>query len=108
MEAVGKIVSVSLDTLQEQADYTTLPSAPNMAEVEGLGDEFLDALGEVKMQVSERSHNITETIANLEVISPAQLLQLQLDLAQVTLQQELISKGVTKSTQNIETVIKAQ
>lgn len=107
MEAINQITAVSMDSLQGQPDYA-LPSAPNLAEMEGLSAQFLDALGEMKTEVSTRADNIELTLNDLTDLSPQKLLQVQMELMQVTLQQELISKGVTKSTQNIETLIKAQ
>lgn len=107
MEAVGKITAISLETLQEQTGYA-IPNAPSMAEIEGLGAEFKETLSEVKTDISTKVSSIGESISSLENVTPSQLLKLQLELTQVTLQQELISKGVTKTTQNVDTLIKAQ
>lgn len=107
MDAINQITAVSMDSLQGQQDYT-LPTAPSMAELEGLSAQFLDALGEMKAEVSSRADNVELSLSNLTDLSPQKLLQVQVELMQVTLQQELISKGVTKTTQNVEALIKAQ
>ncbi|MCF6455669.1 type III secretion system inner rod subunit SctI [Pseudoalteromonas sp. MMG024] len=107
MDAINQITAVSMDSLQGQQDYT-LPTAPSMAEMEGLSAQFLDALGEMKAEVSSRADNVELSLSNLTDLSPQKLLQVQMELMQVTLQQELISKGVTKTTQNVESLIKAQ
>ena len=107
MDAINQITAVSMDSLQGQQDYT-LPTAPSMAEMEGLSAQFLDALGEMKAEVSSRADNVELSLSNLTDLSPQKLLQVQMELMQVTLQQELISKGVTKTTQNVEALIKAQ
>lgn len=107
MDAINQITAVSMDSLQGQQDYT-LPTAPSMAEMEGLSAQFLEALGEMKAEVSSRADNVELSLSNLTDLSPQKLLQVQMELMQVTLQQELISKGVTKTTQNVESLIKAQ
>lgn len=107
MDAINQITAVSMDALHGQQDYT-LPTAPSMAEMEGLSAQFLDALGEMKAEVSSRADSVELSLSNLTDLSPQKLLQVQMELMQVTLQQELISKGVTKTTQNVEALIKAQ
>ena len=107
MEGLNQITAVSMDSLHTQQDYT-LPSASSMADMEGLSAQFLDALGEMKSEVSSRAESIELTLSDLTDLSPQKLLHVQMELMQVTLQQELISKGISKTTQNVETLVKAQ
>lgn len=107
MDALSKITAVSMETVAEQSDLG-FPKAPSMAELDGLGSQLLDALGETKKNVNEKSLSIEETLKRVDNLSPGELLKVQFELAEITLQQELISKGVTKSTQNVDTLLKAQ
>lgn len=107
MDALSKITAVSMETVTEQGEFA-FPKAPSMAEVDGLGAQLLDALGETKKTVNEKSSSIEDTLSRVDDLSPGELLKVQFELAEITLQQELISKGVTKSTQNVDTLLKAQ
>ena len=107
MDALSKITAVSMESVAGQSDLG-FPKAPSMVELDGLGAQLLDALGDTKKSVNEKSLSIEETLSRVDSLSPAELLKVQFELAEVTLQQELISKGVTKSTQNVDTLLKAQ
>ena len=107
MDALSKITAVSMETVAEQGDLS-FPKVPSMAELDGLGAQLLDALGDTKKSVSETSLSIEQTLARVDNLSPGELLKVQFELAEITLQQELISKGVTKSTQNVDSLLKAQ
>jgi type III secretion protein I len=102
-----KIAAISLDALQSEADGS-LARAPSLAELDGVGAQFLDALGDAKQNISERASNIESSLQSSEAMTPGELMKIQVELAQLTLEQELISKGVSKTTQNVDTLIKAQ
>lgn len=72
-----------------------------------LGDKFFQILSDTKQEISEKTNQI-ESSLSVKDISPVDLIRLQFELAEITIQQELISKGVSKSTQNVDTLLKAQ
>ena len=104
MEAINQITALSLDSMQHGFAH----ESSVIADRQGLSEQFMQTLGEVKAEVSEKSHQIELNLDQLDDLSPQRLLQVQIELMQVTLQQELISKGVSKTTQNVDTLIKAQ
>lgn len=107
MESINQITAVSMDSLHEQHDYA-LPSAPSMSEMEGLSAQFLDALGEMKSEISSSADSIQISMNDITDLSPQKLIHLQFELMQVTLQQDIIGKGINRITQNVESLIKAQ
>lgn len=72
-----------------------------------LGDKFFQILSETKQGISEKTSQI-ESALSVEEITPVDLIRLQFEIAEITIQQELISKGLSKSTQNVDTLLKAQ
>lgn len=73
----------------------------------GLGDSFLDEIFELKSDYTNAINDISVGLeGNIE--SPADIMRFQFELTKVTMQQELIAKGAGKTTQNVETLIKAQ
>ncbi|RJG42759.1 EscI/YscI/HrpB family type III secretion system inner rod protein [Motilimonas pumila] len=107
MEAVNQVVSVSLDSISDATDYSTPMSA---GEVDTLSDQFAAAMSDLKVGVSENVEGINETIASIDsaTTDPSKLFELQVKLTEVTLEQELLSKGISQCTKNVETVVKAQ
>ncbi|WP_144393340.1 type III secretion system inner rod subunit SctI [Pleionea sediminis] len=107
MEPISEISQVTLnnDSLGEQTSGS-LDASIN-GETDSLGDRFLKMLGDTKQHIGEKSAEIQEALT-VEHISPAELLKVQYELAEIAIQQELISKGVSKSTQNVDTLLKAQ
>lgn len=106
MTAIESVVSVSLDSLGQHTS-PELPHPSPMGASEELSEQFLNALGDMKSNMTEKVDSIN-TMFTGEELTPTQLMEAQHKLAQVTMQQELISKGVSKTIQNIDTLIKAQ
>ena len=107
-QQVEQVTAVDLSKFERNQESTQLQEPPSTSpEQEDLKQQFLDAMGNAKSGISDKIEMIEKSFKN-DTLSPANLLKVQYELAQVTLQQELISKGVTKTTQNIDTLIKAQ
>lgn len=73
-----------------------------------LGKDFIAKLSELGNSMSNTKAELQERL-NIEGInSPTDLLSLQMDLYKITLQTELVAKGVSKNNQNLDTLMKAQ
>ncbi len=94
----GEVVAVSLDMVQTQPEYT-MPQAQNMAEIEGLGDDFTQALSEIKVESAERSDTLIDRISNLDANNPGDAMMLKYELINVELQNTLHAKLISKATE---------
>ncbi len=113
MDAVSSVQSIALDTsLPRQDSFAVndnMALNDNVAGIEEttLGDKFFQILSDTKQEINEKTTNI-ESSLKVDEITPMDLIRLQYEIAEITIQQELISKGVSKSTQNVDTLLKAQ
>jgi type III secretion protein I len=73
-----------------------------------MGDRILDGLQGMKSGYDNQINAVQESITGTETLDMQSMLKLQLDLAKLTMQGELINKTVSKSTQNIDTLLKSQ
>jgi type III secretion system YscI/HrpB-like protein len=72
------------------------------------GARILDSVNNMRTGVQDAFKELANTVANMDSSSPADLLQAQMKLQQVTLQQDLMSKVVSKSEQNVDQLLKGQ
>lgn len=73
-----------------------------------LGDKVLDGMQGLKSGYDSQLEKIQTSLSDVNPMSTKEMFQLQVDLAKLTLQGELINKTVTKSTQNLDTLLKSQ
>ncbi|NVK57421.1 MAG: type III secretion system inner rod subunit SctI [Alteromonadaceae bacterium] len=107
MEPVSGISSASFDSFST-SEFTMADNfAENYQDIDSLGNKFFEILSDAKENIATKSVEISEAL-NVKDISPVDLIRLQFQLAELTIQQELVSKGVSKSTQNVDTLLKAQ
>ena len=71
------------------------------------GDKILSAVHNMRTGFQETMKQLETTVAN-SAASPADMLKVQMKLQQVTLQQDLMGKVVSKSQQNVDTLLKGQ
>jgi type III secretion protein I len=78
------------------------PSAPTT-----LGDAILSGL---KSASADISRNWTETASAVSnpMITTSEMLRLQVTLIQTSVQYELLGKGISRSTQNLDQILKTQ
>lgn len=107
MDAVSSVQSVAFDTSLAKQDGFAINDNITGVEETTLGDKFFQILSNTKQEINEKTTNI-ESSLKVEEITPMDLIRLQYEIAEITIQQELISKGVSKSTQNVDTLLKAQ
>lgn len=77
------------------------------SDTNGLGDSILDEIFELKSDYKNAIDRIAKDLDG-HIESPADIMKFQFELTKVAMQQELIAKGAGKTTQNVETLIKAQ
>ena len=73
----------------------------------GLGESALEYLVDMKKQISGTAESL-KTAMTSSIGSPAALMEIQWALTKITMQEELIAKTAGKTSQNVETLMKAQ
>jgi len=73
-----------------------------------LGDKILHGLQNVKSGYDSQVGAVQNSLKGGDPLSVNEMMQLQLDLSKLSLQGELINKTVSKSTQNLDTLLKSQ
>lgn len=91
------------DGLSEHFEQTMLSLEGNNS----LEGSFFEKISELKNTIDDAKKSLTDSMKMVNN-DPTQLLQMQWALTRITFQQELIAKTVGKTTQNIETLLKAQ
>jgi type III secretion system YscI/HrpB-like protein len=71
------------------------------------GGKILDHMNNMRTGMQEAMSELQGTLANPNM-GPADLLKVQMKLQQVTLQQDLMGKVVSKSEQNVDQLLKGQ
>ena len=72
-----------------------------------LGDAILNTLQTASTQMQQSWQQAAEVVAGKE-INMADMLQLQMTVVQTSIQYELLGKGISKSTQNLDQILKTQ
>lgn len=73
---------------------------------DSLGQNMIEGLGEIREAYNQQVESIARSAS--EVSSAAEMLQLQFQITNLTLQQDLLAKTAGKSNQNLETLLKMQ
>ncbi|WP_444917385.1 type III secretion system inner rod subunit SctI [Microbulbifer sp. JMSA003] len=107
METISGAQPVAFDSpLSGQSGFLTGEDQFSASEAT-LGDKFFQIISDTKEEIGAKTTEI-ESALSVDEIAPVDLLRLQFEIAEITIQQELISKGISKSTQNVDTLLKAQ
>lgn len=72
------------------------------------GDKVLEGLQRLKSGYEHQFDAVEASLQKTDPLTLNEMMKIQLDLAKLTLQGELINKTVSKSTQNIDTLLKSQ
>ena len=72
-----------------------------------LGDAILNTLQTASTQMQQSWQQAAEVVAGKE-LNMADMLQLQMTVVQTSIQYELLGKGISKSTQNLDQILKTQ
>lgn len=111
----SEMINTTLEQVQEvndQKDVGELSERFEQAMMtphgsEGIEGGLIESISEMKNTIDSAKIELHETL-KIAGNDPAMLMQTQFDLMRVTFQQELIAKTVGKTTQNAETILKAQ
>jgi type III secretion protein I len=74
---------------------------------DGLESGILENISEIKSSIDGAKSSLQTSMQSIGD-NPAKLMEMQWALTRITFQEELIAKTVGKTTQNIETLLKAQ
>lgn len=89
-----------------QADNTVALTSPeNSASV---GDRILSGIQSVSGDFQTAWKAVAETVSSDQMTSMQDMLRLQLQLAQVTVQYDLVGKAISRSTQNFDQLVRVQ
>jgi type III secretion system YscI/HrpB-like protein len=91
-----------------QAQAAEKVSAVGGVEQTNPGSKILESMNNMRSGMQETVNELQQTMASGDLASPADLLKVQMKFQQLTMQTELTSKVVSKSEQNIDTLMKGQ
>jgi type III secretion protein I len=110
-QALGADVERFAQAMQK-TEVSAMPHVDTLAEAQisekaGLGDAILSGLKSASDDLGQRFTQ-AQTMLSGQDLGVADAMRLQLSIMQASMQYELINKGVTKMTQNIDQVLKTQ
>lgn len=73
-----------------------------------LGDRILNGISSASSDFQTSLKTVSSLLEGGNVMSASDLLKLQLNLVQVSIQYDLIGKAISRSTQNIDQMVKIQ
>ncbi|MBS1196642.1 MAG: EscI/YscI/HrpB family type secretion system inner rod protein [Proteobacteria bacterium] len=87
-----------------------LPVVANPMQVANLnlGDRILNGLQGVSTDFQQSWKNVTAVLEGGNTMTAADLLKMQMNLTQMSIQYDLVGKVISRSTQNIEQLVKIQ
>ena len=93
-----------------QTDQAAQNQPVTRAESSAPGNRILDSVQNMRSGYDNAVHDLQDLVgkASADNFGPGDALKLQMKMQEVMLQQELMSKVVSKSTQNIDTLLKGQ
>lgn len=83
------------------------PAAVDGSAAGTLGDAILGNMRQLSTEFSGKWQQV-QALVNSEAASIQDLLRMQLSMAQVSVQYELVGKAISKSTQNLDQLVKLQ
>lgn len=86
-----------------------LPESPAVAlPTASLGDRILNGLSGLSSDFTQSWKNVNAVLENGTSVSTSDMLKLQMGLTQLSIQYDLVGKAISRSTQNIEQLVKMQ
>ncbi|MGE0329468.1 MAG: type III secretion system inner rod subunit SctI [Ramlibacter sp.] len=74
----------------------------------GIGDNILNGIKSLSGELEQKWGSLHKDIGISGNMTSADMLRMQMQLCSMTMQFDLVSKGVSKTTQNIEQLVKMQ
>lgn len=73
-----------------------------------MGDKILEGLQGLKSGLDSTLNSVQNSVSGSEVLNTREMMSLHFELIKFSLQTDLMSKTVSKSTQNLDTLLKSQ
>jgi len=73
-----------------------------------LGEQILGSLNSLSGELQLSWRNIGQSVSSTEPMTMQQMIDIQMQLSGVSLTYDLVSKGVSRSTQNLDQLVKMQ
>jgi len=100
-----------LMTVPDAADGVDAPAAVEAAAPTGtatLGDNILGGLQHLSTELQQTWSSVGSALNGAGALGMQDLLKMQLGLSQMSVQYELVGKAVSRSTQNLDQLVKLQ
>jgi hypothetical protein len=91
-----------------QVQNTQKVEAVHTADSSSPGSRILDNIHNMRSNFQQAVQELHATVDGANPVSPADMLKVQMKMQSVMMQQELAGKVVSKSEQNIDTLLKGQ
>jgi type III secretion system YscI/HrpB-like protein len=72
------------------------------------GARLLESVQNMRTDLQDAMKELTDVLANTNELSPSDMLRAQMRFQQISMQQDLMSKVVSKSEQNVDQLLKGQ
>lgn len=72
------------------------------------GARLLESVQNMRVGLQDAMKELTDVLANTDELSPSDMLRAQMRFQQISMQQDLMSKVVAKSEQNVDQLLKGQ
>ena len=92
----------------EPATLDVLPAVVSTATSATLGDKILGGLSSLSTDLQQSWKNDAAAVNNDGMMTTNDMLKLQMNLTQMSVQYDLLGKAISRSTQNIEQLVKIQ
>ncbi len=98
----------SADAVSASAVSSSLQAdAPSVHKPSSMGDAIIASLQSASADVQSKWGHVSNLLANKE-LSITEALNVQMNVLQVSVQYDLISKGISKTVQNLDQTLKTQ
>ncbi len=92
----------------DPAATEVLPAAVLPATQQTMGDKILGGLNSLSTDFQQSWKSVTTMVESGSMSTMTDMLKLQMNLTQMSIQYDLIGKGISRSTQNVEQLVKIQ
>jgi type III secretion protein I len=85
-----------------------LPAAVSTATTQTIGDKILGGLSSLSTDFQQSWKSVAAVVNNDGMVTTNDMLKLQMNLTQMSVQYDLLGKAISRSTQNVEQLVKIQ
>ncbi len=92
----------------DSATPDVLPAVVSAATSQTMGDKILGGLSSLSTDFQQSWKSVATVVNNDGMMTTNEMLKLQMNLTQMSVQYDLIGKAISRSTQNVEQLVKIQ